>query len=483
MEILDNQGLFADVEEKSVRDKLMPWLYTEVFENLKKHQKIERFVDKQIDMVSTSNISSHKTIVAAENERKRLAKVEEDRQNFERSERRRIKLEMKLKRRENRRLHSLEKIFIDTYLPTADIDKDLINVSDLDGSDSTGMKSAGFRGGLLGEIYLLLKKFQRLEAYQRINAEWEGYPALLQNFWQRFVGEGWSVTIGLDQAFDNNASRRVEGATLDKIDLEFIRGLSPEDFNTIATQIKAHFINNWFDETFPGLPERRAKKILKVRFVEQTEAEDKKLDEADDEAAQAAKEVAASQPKKKKKKRPAAGSGTVSEVKDTPAEGSPANKNATKKTGPPPEEVDPDPVYQQLDKFITKTLDIILDEKYGLKNIKFTKFVPKRMEEKKEDAPQDDGTQAVQIPRLLTLFVPERPAVEEIPINLTQGKFCDSQRQFRWTRRKARSRLGSKFWYFTFFKHASPTKRRSCSYKPYSSCWKSCCCSTSTTGA
>jgi hypothetical protein len=158
LEILDNQGVFADTEEKEVRDEFMPWLYTEVFNNLKQHQAIEKFVDKQIDMITHNNKSSHKTVVSNELERRRLEKEDKDRQLFERNERRRLKLEMKLKRRENRRLHNLEKQFMEIYIPTADIDKDLINVSDLDGSDSTGLKSAGFRGGLIGEIYLLLKK-------------------------------------------------------------------------------------------------------------------------------------------------------------------------------------------------------------------------------------------------------------------------------------------------------------------------------------
>jgi hypothetical protein len=412
LEILDNQGVFADTEEKEVRDEFMPWLYTEVFNNLKQHQAIEKFVDKQIDMITHNNKSSHKTVVSNELERRRLEKEDKDRQLFERNERRRLKLEMKLKRRENRRLHNLEKQFMEIYIPTADIDKDLINVSDLDGSDSTGLKSAGFRGGLIGEIYLLLKKLQSLDIYKNITAEWEGYPQLIQTFWEKFVGDAWSVTIGLDGAFDTNAGKRIEGATIDKLDLDFIRSLSPEDYKVIVNQIKAHYMSKYFDDAFPGLVERRAKKIHKVRYVEPTEADEKKP--GDDDGGAASPDVS-SPVRKKKKKKKAANTESVA-----PDPNAPPPQPKQKKPDVPPEEVDPDPLYQQLDKFLSKTIEILLDERYGLKGIKFTKYTPKASEEKKPEDAGDEG-QAAPAPRILALFVPERPPQEETA-NITMSK-------------------------------------------------------------
>jgi hypothetical protein len=93
------------------------------------------------------------------------------------------------------------------------------------------------------------------------------------------------VTIGLDGAFDTNAGKRIEGATIDKLDLDFIRSLSPEDYKVIVNQIKAHYMSKYFDDAFPGLVERRAKKIHKVRYVEPTEADEKKPGDDDGGAA------------------------------------------------------------------------------------------------------------------------------------------------------------------------------------------------------
>lgn len=47
-EILESTGLYADEEEKNVKDELLPWLYTEVVTELKKSHKVTHFLSSSL---------------------------------------------------------------------------------------------------------------------------------------------------------------------------------------------------------------------------------------------------------------------------------------------------------------------------------------------------------------------------------------------------------------------------------------------------
>ena len=135
---------------------------------------------------------------------------ENNRLAFEKSERKRIKLEMKIRRRENRRLFNLEKQFYDTYAATADIERDIINIADIQGTDNNGMKTMGLRGGLLGEIFLQMTAMMKLPAFAKIKIDWLE-TSYVQNFWNLVIGEGWTVMIGVDSEFETNITPVLEG--------------------------------------------------------------------------------------------------------------------------------------------------------------------------------------------------------------------------------------------------------------------------------
>lgn len=163
------------------------------------------------------NLQTHTQIVQVENLRRKAQKEEEDRLAWERSERRRLKLEMKLKRRENRRLVGLERLFADTYMINADTDKDIIQISDFDGSDSNALKTVGLRGGLIGEVFLICQKLQKLPGFDQLKFKSPLFMDSLVQFWTNFVSEGYTVLIGVDPSFEKNS-----GTSLERLDSETV---------------------------------------------------------------------------------------------------------------------------------------------------------------------------------------------------------------------------------------------------------------------
>lgn len=333
--------------------------------------------------VDTSNIKHHKEIVHAENERRRLAREEAERLAFEKAEKRRLKLEMKLRRRENRRLHNLEKLFTEVYASTADIEKDIINLSNVDGSDNNGMKSVGLRGGVLGELYLLLQKARKQPLFSSVGPDWPQLEPFVHTFWQSFVGEGWTVFLGVDGEFEKNISPIIEGVNLERLDTEFLRSLEKEDQESLKEYLKIHFKNAYFDSMYPRLAEKRAKRMAKVKYEEPVadDGADKKDDKSDDKSLD--KHI---------------------------------NKSLAEINTEEPEEPETDPNYLELETYFKKMFDMIFDEKAPVVNVRFVKFMQKEIEEKKEPADGDDGQEIAPTPRVLALFIPVPPPAEDSQI-------------------------------------------------------------------
>lgn len=349
-----------------------------------------------ISNVNTANIGHHKGVVYAENERRRLAREEADRIAFEKAEKRRLKLEMKLRRRENRRLHNLEAQFTETYAVNADIEKDIINVSDFDGSDNNGMKSVGMRGGLIGELLLLTQKMKSINHFKDVSVSWPQYSTLLQNFWQSFVGEGWTIFVGVDSAFERNILSVAEGTTLDRLDTEYIRSLDADDQEPIKEYLRIHMRNQFLDSRYPGLAERRAKKMAKVKYVEPV-AEDGKEENPDDEEKDENKAIEQN-----------------------------INDEAAGEEEQEPTETDPE--YIELEQFYDQIFDLIFDERSSLVNMRFVKYSPNHLEAQVEKQDNDEDVQEkVPTPKVMALYIPVPPPqvdeeADELPTNKTDPK-------------------------------------------------------------
>lgn len=341
----------------------------------------------------TFSQSRHGEIVRAENERRRLAKEEADRLAYEKAERRRLKLEMKLRRRENRRLVALENIFTEVYAATADIEKDIINLADLDGSDNNGMKSMGLRGGFIGEVYFQLQQLRKFAQFEAVGVDWPQYPAFMSAFWQSMVGEGWTIFLGQDPLFEKNIIPVMEGANLDRLDTEFLRSLSGQDTSGLLTYLKAHYRNSFLDSRYPGLVERRSKLMDLLKYEPPTDDQPADKDTPDDNADNADLER---------------------DLNQVPL--------------PSPED-DPEATPEQIDllKYLDSIFNLILDEGADLYGVRFVKFQPKVQEEKKDD---DGGEPVAPTPKVTAVFipVPPPPVVEGDPIQDPSGlKASDSK--------------------------------------------------------
>ena len=56
--ILENQGYFVDESIKEVKEEFMPWLYSQVFTEVKSHHKIENFLKSSLLFNIRTNISN-----------------------------------------------------------------------------------------------------------------------------------------------------------------------------------------------------------------------------------------------------------------------------------------------------------------------------------------------------------------------------------------------------------------------------------------
>lgn len=302
---------------------------------------------------------------------------------WEAAERRRLKLEWKLRRRENRRLHGLERQFVETYLSSADTDKDIVQLANVDGSDSGGLKAVGLRGGLLGEVYLLMRKLRSHQQFAGLTADAGYFEQLLAGFWGTFVGDGFSVFVGVDGSFEKNLSAHIEGLSLDKLDAEAVSGLSAEEFRLLLEFVKIHLVNPFFDEEFPELAERRASRMAQVRFVEQAPAADPKSSDGNDPDDNQALEKDLN--------------AKIQEL-DALFEQEPAAA----------------PELAELDRFLDKALRLLLSDP-GLKGGRVVRHTPKVFE-----VPQvlgDDGEprEGPPVPRIFALLLPAAPEDELLP--------------------------------------------------------------------
>jgi len=263
---------------------------------------------------------------------------------------------------------------------TADTDKDIINLANLDGTDSGGLKTVGLRGGLLGELFLLLRKLRRLDAYASLSADESYFEQLITGFWNSFVGDGFSVLIGVDASFEKNVAAVVEGVSLDRLDAEAVAGISAEEFTLLIEYLKIHLRNSYLDEAFPQLVDRRDRRMLQVRVPDSAQPDGKQPDPADPDDNQAIE-------------------------RDLNAKI--AELDALLERDP---ETDPD--IRELDRFLDKMLKLLLSEN-GLKGARVTRFVPKVFEPTQVTGDDGEPRDGPPVPRVFALLLPAAPVPEE----------------------------------------------------------------------
>jgi hypothetical protein len=151
-EILDNMCMFMDEREKDIKVNFMPWLVEEALNYSKKDKGYTKVIDGILTNVDQECVNIHKKIVHDENEVRRIQREEEERIAREKAEAKAAKLAWKIQRRVDRRLYHLQNEIIEKFVNKADHDQDIVNISDFDGSDADGLKTVGFRGGVIGEF-------------------------------------------------------------------------------------------------------------------------------------------------------------------------------------------------------------------------------------------------------------------------------------------------------------------------------------------
>ena len=280
---------------------------------------------------------------------------------------------MKLRRRENRRLVGLERLFTDTYMTNADTDKDVIQISDFDGSYSNSLKTVGLRGGLLGELFLLSLKLQKMPGYDQFKFSSSLFIDSLIQFWTNFVGEGYTILIGVDPSFEKNS-----GTSLERLDSETIFGMTGEEFDTVQEYLKIHYSSSFVDSLVPGMAQKRARRIKKVAYVEPAPEEAvNDGDEGDEE--QQAKNL----------------------EKDL------NNQLIAQELSEEVEPEETDPLALSFDEYLQVVLKLIMDETRGLRSYRFVKQVPKLFEVPED--PEEGSAPVAAVPKVMALFVPVPP--------------------------------------------------------------------------
>lgn len=382
-QILENQGMFEDEYEKTIKEEVVYNIYDEVARNLQKKAQTEDYVQSKVMAAAFNQKYQHFAVIADQNEQMRVMQQTLVRELYQRNERRRLKLQRKKQQIEFRKLKALEQTFSDVYMPSAEIDKELINVTDFDGSDGYGFKSVGMRGGLIGEMFLLIKKLSRTSYFENFKDGVPGLDSLVRNFWNIAVGDAWTVTLGLDTSFEKNISPHVADLNLDKMDMDYIFGLTEGEIDKIHEFVRIHYRSAYFDQLYPGLIERRAKRIARVAYKEPI---------ADDNAAAAD---------------PNADPNTDLDNDDiTKKMQDELNEKLAADEQLQVEEVETDPEYLALQQYLDTVFGMIFDKKSGasqLKGIRFTRYMAKERP-KVEDPPAPDAPAPPS--RLLAVFIP-----------------------------------------------------------------------------
>lgn len=274
-EILDNMCMFMDEKEKEIKDNFMPWLYEETLEIAKSHQTQKKNTEKMIDEIEAGIISAHKKTVSDEIERRRLAKEEEDRLAKEKAEAKAAKLAWKVQRRVDRRLFHLQNEIMDSFVNKGDDDQDIVNISDFDGTDADGSKTIGFRGGVIGEFYKLIKQLKNNEKFASVDFENEELiQDLFADIFRDFVPDGWTMMIGLKPEFETNYAHQMGEFQISELTPNFVKDQEyEEDYDLTVEYVLKHYFSSYDFQQIPELKELQERQLAKLRPPPEKEEE------------------------------------------------------------------------------------------------------------------------------------------------------------------------------------------------------------------
>jgi hypothetical protein len=204
--ILTNQGLFIDDRESTIHAQFLPWLVDVTCENLHQAQKYEHIIENLICNVENSNLERNAKTVADEMARRKFNASEIARLAVQRSQRRKSKLEFKLKRREDRRLHNLTNKVMDVFINTGLESTDEMALGDVDGCMDVDRKYVGLLGGVLGEICFVLETISDPTFSKHIpdiDLSFDRIVDLLRNIIDNVLKPNWAIEIGVGEGFEN----------------------------------------------------------------------------------------------------------------------------------------------------------------------------------------------------------------------------------------------------------------------------------------
>lgn len=283
-EILENMCMFMDEEEKEIKDEFMPWLYDQTLALAIDKSEKSKEADHLIKTLEDGMLATHRHSVYIEMEKRRVAKEEEERLLKEREERRRAKLEYKLKRREDRRLYYIENDLFEYFVNKGEFDNEIVNISEFDGSDAAGNKSIGFRGGLIGELYLFMKKIQEHAKFQEVQFDRYTLGDIWESIFSNFVTQGWTVYVGLKMEFERNYRELIDEFDFGTFDLDYVRSIDdPEEYESTIDFVVKHFTSAYFNNVYPKLVATQEKELEKLRPVEPEEEEEQAEEEQGEE--------------------------------------------------------------------------------------------------------------------------------------------------------------------------------------------------------
>lgn len=289
VKILENKGYFSGGEEKELRDEFLPWVYQITSGMVQADKKVEKEAFDLLGAVEQRIKQLHGTMVTEKMQQLKSEKEERERLQKEREERRRANLERKLKIREDRRLFSLQNKIFDEYLNDGDEDPTIMNITNCDALDAAGMKTLGLKGGLIGEFIEFISQIKQIQKLETIEWEDEDIWKLFEDFFEKFVRDGWTVTVGLDENFERNAAAKFEDFDFSVFDLNYIRDLDDnEEKEEMIQFLLAHLQNNFFERIHPNLKQRR--KRLVAKFEPEPEEEQGEEEGAEEAAAQGEEE-------------------------------------------------------------------------------------------------------------------------------------------------------------------------------------------------
>jgi hypothetical protein len=179
---------------------------------------------------------------------------------------------------------------MENFVNKGDDDQDIVNISDFDGSDADGIKSIGFRGGVIGEFYRFIKQLKTNSKFDSVDFTDE---EVIQDLWaevsREFIPDGWTMMIGLNPEFEANFANQMGEFSINDLTPNYVREQEyDEDYDLAVEYILKHYTSVFDFKQMPELQVFQEKQLAKLRpepEKEEGEEEDGGAEEGGEEEA------------------------------------------------------------------------------------------------------------------------------------------------------------------------------------------------------